>query len=67
MPYLHCPSCEHSAWLDSTAEPPLRCRRCETSLAPMPGRVARSLTRAVAARFRRDMRLDGDRARFVRG
>jgi hypothetical protein len=66
VPYLVCPGCEQSAWLDSTAEPPLRCPRCETPLAPMPARQARSLTRAVTARFRREMRLDGDRGRFVR-
>jgi hypothetical protein len=65
--YLHCPSCERTAWLDSAAEPPRSCRHCETALAPMPARYAGALTGAVRERFEHDMRLDADRPRFVRG
>ena len=66
MPFLHCPSCERTAWLDSAGEPPLRCRHCETPLAAMPVPQAHSLTGAVLERFERDMRLDAARPRFLR-
>ena len=67
MPYLHCPSCERTAWLEPAVEPPLRCRDCATPLAPMPPAQARSLAAAVLERFERDMRLDAARPRFLRG
>jgi hypothetical protein len=67
MEYLHCPSCAETAWLDTTVDPPLRCRRCEAELAPMPAPVARSLTAAVQDRFERDVQRDAGRPRFVRG
>ena len=61
MTYLHCPTCERTAWLDSAAEPPLRCDHCGSSLLPM------GAQQAVLERFERDMRLDAARPRFVRG
>jgi ribosomal protein L37AE/L43A len=65
--YLHCPSCERTAWLDSSAEPPLCCSHCDSPLAPMAAQQVRSLTAAVLERFERDMRIDAARPRFVRG
>ncbi len=65
MPYLHCPSCERTAWLDPTGEPPLRCRDCDATLAPMPDGQAR-LVAVVRERLERDMLLDAARPRFVR-
>ena len=67
MAYLHCPSCERTAWLEPSAESPLRCSHCATALAPMPAAQARSLADAVLERFERDMRLDAARPRFLRG
>jgi hypothetical protein len=64
--YLHCPSCERTAWLDSTSEPALLCLHCETALTPMPGGYARRLIAAVRRRFERDAELDAGRPRFVR-
>jgi hypothetical protein len=62
MGYLHCPCCARLAWLEATAEPPLLCDRCETTLAPVPAPLVRSLHE----RFERDLRLDAGRPRFVR-
>jgi len=67
MPYLHCPICERTAWLNCTGKPPLRCRHCEAELAPMPTPLAQALAGAVRERFEHDMRLDAARPRFVRG
>jgi len=67
VPYLHCPSCDRTAWLDSAAEPPLRCRHCDSALAPMAAQQVSALTAAVRERFERDMRGDAARPRFVRG
>jgi hypothetical protein len=64
--YMHCPSCERTAWLDSETEPPLVCRHCDAPLAPMPTGMARSLVSAVRKRFERDSRLDVAHTRFVR-
>jgi hypothetical protein len=66
MAYLHCPSCEQTAWLESSREAPLRCRLCDAALTPMPASSARSLLGALCARFERDARLDAGRPRFVR-
>jgi hypothetical protein len=66
MLYLHCPSCDRSAWLDSSTEPALVCRHCETALTPMPARRAHALASAIRERFERDIRLDAARPRFVR-
>jgi hypothetical protein len=66
MAYLHCPSCERTACLDSTAEPVLLCRHCATALTPMPAGSVRRLIGAVRERFERDARLDAGRPRFVR-
>jgi ribosomal protein L37AE/L43A len=67
MPYLHCPSCDRTAWLDSTAAPPRHCRDCDSPLAPMAAQQVRILTAAVLERFERDMQVDAARPRFVRG
>jgi ribosomal protein S27E len=64
--YLHCPSCDRSAWLDTAARPALRCHHCDTPLAPMSAGRARRLTDLVRRRFARDAVLDAGRARFVR-
>jgi hypothetical protein len=66
MQYLYCHSCAETAWLDTTADPPLRCGRCEAALVPMPAPMARSLTAAVQERFERDTHLQAERPRFVR-
>jgi tRNA(Ile2) C34 agmatinyltransferase TiaS len=66
MPYLHCPHCQRTAWLQSTGEPGLRCRHCDATLTPMPEGDARFLAAAVRERFRRDERLNAGRPRFVR-
>jgi hypothetical protein len=66
MSYLHCPNCDRTAWLDTSTEPELLCRHCESVLAPMPAARARMLTAAVRRRFARDARLDAGRPRFVR-
>jgi hypothetical protein len=66
MAYLHCPSCERTAWLDSTTEPALLCLHCGTALTPMPVGFARQLIRAVRERFARDAQLDAGQPRFVR-
>jgi ribosomal protein S27E len=66
MPYLHCPRCRKTAWLHATAEPGMRCRHCDTALAPMPDGQARLLVEAVRERFARDARPAAPR-RFVRG
>jgi hypothetical protein len=66
MAYLHCPSCERTAWLESSTDAPLHCRLCDAELMPMPGTSARSLLGALRARFDRDARLDAGRPRFVR-
>jgi ribosomal protein S27E len=67
MPYLRCPRCRRTAWLDSTAEPDARCRHCDAALAAMPDGQARFLVAAVRERFARDARLQAGRRRFVRG
>ncbi len=64
--YLHCPSCERSAWLGAAARPGLRCHHCDTPLAPMSAGRARRLAGLVRRRFERDAQLDAGRARFVR-
>ena len=66
MAYLHCPSCERTAWLDSTTEPPLVCRHCDSALTPMPARSASRLVGALRRRLARDTLLDAARPRFVR-
>ncbi|HKH16740.1 MAG TPA: hypothetical protein VKA57_04370 [Solirubrobacteraceae bacterium] len=66
MPYLHCPSCERTAWLQANAEPPLSCRLCDAPLAPMPTGRVRALIGVLRERFERDAQLDAGRPRFVR-
>jgi hypothetical protein len=66
MPYLHCPSCDGTAWLDSTTEPVLHCLHCDTALMPMPAGYARRLIRALRERLEHDAQLDSGRPRFVR-
>jgi ribosomal protein S27E len=66
MAYLHCPSCERTAWLDSTAEPALLCHHCDTALTAMPAGSVRTLVGAVRERFEQDAVLDAGRPRFVR-
>jgi hypothetical protein len=66
MAYLHCPSCERTAWLSSTSEPALLCRHCDATLTPMPARRVSMLVGALRERFERDARLDAARPRFVR-
>jgi hypothetical protein len=66
MSYLHCPTCDRTAWLDASTEPTPICRHCESRLAPMPAARARRLTVALRKRFERDARLDVGRPRFVR-
>ena len=67
MPYLHCPRCRRTAQLDAGAEPGMRCRHCDTALAPMPEREERRLVAAVRERFARDAQLASGLRRFVRG
>jgi hypothetical protein len=64
--FLHCPSCERTAWLDSSTAAPLRCRLCDAALTPMPTGRTRALIGALRVRFHRDARLDAGRPRFVR-
>jgi hypothetical protein len=66
MAYLHCPSCDGTAWLDSTTEPVPVCLHCDTALTPMPAGYAARLIRALRERFDRDSQLDPARPRFVR-
>ena len=66
MAYLHCPSCEGTAWLESTAEPELVCLQCDTPLTPMPAGYAARLVRSLRERFESDAQLEPARPRFVR-
>jgi ribosomal protein S27E len=66
MPYLHCPRCQRTSWLRTSAEGGIACRHCGTTLNPIAGGDARFLTRAVRERFARDARLHAGRPRFVR-
>jgi hypothetical protein len=66
MSFLHCPTCDRTAWLDASAEPALLCGHCASVLAPMPEGRVRALTAALRKRFERDARLDAGRPRFVR-
>jgi len=66
LPYLHCPRCHRTAWLQAAAEDELACRHCGTTLNSVSRAELNALTGAVRERFARDARLNAGRKRFVR-
>jgi hypothetical protein len=66
VPYLQCPRCHRTAWVQASGDDAVACRHCGTTLTALSRRELAALTGAVRERFARDARRDVGRKRFVR-